>query len=224
PPFQSQIMGLLYDHFIATAPKGGAKAKKAPVDKFSLSLGGQGKGNPLGSFVDMKKREVLDLESAFQRQGEVDLLYAYGETTGANLMVPGSWDLQYFGDPGLESVFYTWKDKTYGSLLRWEGSPVHSERFQQVKNNRQLREATEEARGEVGQRGGHKRWEQGPNARVQGLKKGDIVFLRIPSRKQGILALLGSPAEEILAMGQIVDLAAGKNGQVEIDFKSFVTD
>src|SRR5690606_36073995 len=65
PPFQSQIMGLLYDHFIATGPKGGAKAKKAPVDKFSLSLGGQGKEKPLGPFVDMKKREVLDLESAF---------------------------------------------------------------------------------------------------------------------------------------------------------------
>jgi len=224
PSFQSQIMAILYDHFIAPAPRGDSKMKKAAVEHFTLTIGGQGTGAVQGNAVDMKQREVMDLGAAFGRQGDIDLLYAHGQTTGANLMLPSSEALQYYGDPRMESVFFTWTHKNRGSLINLVGSPENTRVFQGIRNNRQLKKAYDRALEEVGQRPDYRPWVHGPNARVHGLKVGDIVFLRINSREHGILALAGSPQQDILAMGKIRALEGGADGKIEIDFKSFVRD
>ena len=224
PSFQSHIMSILYDHFIEPAPKGETKLKKSAVKRFSLKLGGQGEGTYKDIAVDMKKREVMDLEEAFGRQGETDILYVHGEITGANLMLPSSEVFQYYGDPRLESIFYTWTHKNRGNLISLEGNPENIREFERIRNNRQLKKAYDRALEEVGQRPGYQRWAHGPNARLYGLKEGDIVFLRINSREHGILALVGSPQQEILAVGQVKSLVPGGNGGIEIDFKTYVRE
>lgn len=224
PSFQSRIMSLLYDHFIAPAPRGKGSGRRAEIERFSLTLGGQGEGAAQGNAVDMKKREVLSLEAAFDRQRDIDLLYAHGESSGASLMLPSSEVLQYYGDPRLESVFFTWTHKNRGSLLSLVSSPENTKLFQKIKNNRQLIRAYHKALQSVDRRPGYRRWVHGPNASVYGLKVGDLVFLRVNSREHGILALTGSPGQEILALGQVKALEPGVDGAIEIDFKAFTRD
>lgn len=222
PSFQSRIMSVLYDHFIERAPREGSKTKKDPVQRFSLILGGQKKTGSSGNFVDMKKGEVMQLEEATENQSRVDLLYAHGESSGANLMLPASESLRYFGEPGLESVSYNWVHKNRGSLIALKGSPENGRLFEKIGNDRQLDKAYGKALKRVGDREGYKRWVHGPNARVSNLEVGDIVFLLVNSRERGILSLVGPDQREILAIGKVKRIVGGPDGEMEIEFKTAV--
>lgn len=217
PSFQSRIMGVLYDHFIERAPRE-TKAKKVPLERFSLVLGG---GN---SFADMKQGKVMDLKQASSNQEGVDLLYAHGESSRANLMLPSSGSLEYFGQPQLESVSHTWTHKNRGSLITLEGSAENTGLFEKIRNVKQLDQAYEKALEQLGQRQGYDRSVHGPNARVSGLEVGDLVFLLVNSREHGILSVVAPDQREILAIGQVKRIVGGVDGELEIDFKTAVRE
>lgn len=216
PSFQSRIMSVLYDHFIqgADAPK----ANKSSVNHFTLVLGGQGAST--GGFADLKKGLVSDLGKASMAQGSTDLVYAYGASGGASLMLPSSEGLQYFGSAYLEGVYKAWTHKNRGSLIALEGTPANRALFDKLRREGQFKKAYGKALEEVGKRAGYKRWIHGPNARISGLSPGDLVFLSIPSRTRGLLSIVGSPRTEILAIGLVKEMVKGADGQIMIDFKT----
>ncbi|RAV29654.1 serine hydrolase domain-containing protein [Sinomicrobium soli] len=219
PDFRSRIMSILYDRFIESTPSEAPETGEVPVERFSLVLGGHGIRASRGNFVDMKKGKVLTLKEASAHQPEVDLLYTYGKNTGATLMVPASEGIQFFGTRYKEKVYEAWTHKNRGELVALEDSRENRKVFEEIRNNRQLRQAYDKALKEVGKRKGYKRWVHGPNARIQGLKIGDMVFLLINSREKGILSLIGSEEQEILAIGRISSIEEGFNGEIAIDFK-----
>ena len=224
PSFQSRIMSVLYDHFIEPAPRERTRAKKTPVKRFSLILGGQGDSGSKGNFADMKQGEVMALQQATPNQARVDLVHAHGESSGTNLMLPSSGSLRYFGVPQLEAVSFNWLHKNRGSLIALEGSPENTALFEKIGNDRQLDKAYEKALARVADREGYRRWVHGPNARVSNLELGDIVFLLVNSRESGILSVVDPDHREILAIGKVKRIVGGANGEIEIEFKTAVRE
>ncbi len=219
PDFRSRITAILYDHFIGQTPAKAPSAEKADVNSFTLVLGAHGIKATKGNFADLKAEKVMDLEEASAHQQEADLVYTYGSKTGGNLMVPASSGLKFFGKTYKEKVFEDWAHKNYGALLLLEGNSDNSKRFKGIKTNIDLRKAYKQALKEVRNREGYKRTVHGPNSRVYGFKEGDIVFLLINSREKGILSMVDSEEQEILAIGRISSITKGYAGQVKIEFK-----
>lgn len=218
PDFRSHVMSTLYDYFIEPRSKDPVEWVEVAVDKFSLTLGGQEKEEGPGNFVDVKEGMVYNLEEATAVQSVIDLLYTYGETTGANLMVPASNGVQYFGNQYKEEVYKSWADKNLGKLFVLKGTDRARE-FLEIENSLQLRKEYDEGLKELKNQENMKRWIRGPNARVHGLESGDVIYLSIPSREFGILSLIDSKYTEILAIGHIKRLKEGAKGEIEIEFK-----
>ncbi|WP_461534017.1 serine hydrolase domain-containing protein [Sinomicrobium sp.] len=222
PDFRSRITTVLYDHFIGHTPAQAPSAKKARVNEFTLILGAHGAKATKGNFADLKKEEVMTLKEASAHQQQTDLLYAYGKTTAANLMLPSSESVRLFGKKLRENLYEDWYHKNFGSLMALEGSEENNKLFKKVKTNLDLRKAYAQTLKDVKNREGYRRVKHGPNSRIYGLQEGDIVFMLVNSRDNGILSITSPESQEILAVGRVVNLKEGFGGEITIDFKTAV--
>jgi len=220
PLFRERILALVHDHFIARAPRPQAKAGNDKVDRFPLVIGAHGKNSKKGNFVDLKGKRVLSLEAATQVQNEIDLVYTFGKSSRATLMLPSSEGLKFFGPSLREELYLGWDHKNRGSLIALEGTSENQAMFKKIKDGRQLEGAYQKALDQVAAREGYQLGDHGPNSRIQRLAVGDLVFLRIDSRDNGILSILGAQAPEILAIGRINRIEEGFNGEIALDFKT----
>jgi len=222
PLFRERILALVHDHFIERAPRPTVRVKNTKVDRFPLLIGAHGKNARKGNFVDLKGKRVLTLDGATAMQDEIDLVYTFGKNTRATLMLPSSEGLKFFGPRLKEEQYLTWNHKNQGSLIALEGTPENHKMFKKIKDARQLEQAYRKALDQVPARQGYLLGDRGPNSRIQRLATGDLVLLRIESRDQGILSILGSDNPEILAIGRINHIEEGVDGEISIDFKTVV--
>ncbi|WP_461534021.1 serine hydrolase domain-containing protein [Sinomicrobium sp.] len=223
PSFRTHVLGILYDHFIEKTPVEIPAKEEVNVNKISLVLGAQGSQATHGGFADLKKGRVMSLKEASANQKDVDLVYTWGKSTKADLMLPISTGLNFFGKKLREQVYEGWSHKNWGKLIALEGNKENRQLYKDIKTNKQLKAAYEKALTAVKQREDYYRADHGPNARLNKLKEGDIVFVLINSREKGILSLIGSEEQEILAVGEITSITEGFNGEIAIDFKIAIT-
>lgn len=179
---------------------------KEKVAKKTITLGAQNQKATYGGLTDLREGNVYYLKDGSSNQKSIDLVYGFGTTTTANLMVPSSVGLKFFGALYKEQIFEKWQDKNRGSLVVLPNNKETKNIYKKIKTNQDLVNAFNNAVKSVSARNDYVKANHGPSARVSKLEIGDYVLIKSTDRN-------------LYAMGQIVDIETGFQGSIRIDFK-----
>lgn len=178
----------------------------AKVSRRAITLGAQNQKSIYGGFVDLKTGSVYNLSDVRPNHHTIDLIYAFGSSTGVNLMLPSSTGLNAFGASYRAQVYNGWEQKNRGTLIALEDNRENRRWFRAVKNNKQLLAAYDHALRSVNSRPGYTKTNHGPAARIRQLNIGDYFALRSRDRN-------------VYAIGRITDVKEGYQGYVTLDMK-----
>lgn len=192
--------------FIVANPSAVMAQDETRVIRRTVTLGAQNQKSLYGGFVDLATGRVYSLSDVHSNQAIIDLIYAFGSSTGVNLMLPSSAAVGNFGSHYRTQVAQAWKKRNRGSLVALKDDRGTRRLFKSIKNNQQLREAYDQAQQEVNSRPGYSKALHGPGARIQKLETGDFFVLHSRDRN-------------IFAIGRLVDLKEGYQGYVTLDLK-----
>src|SRR5690554_3136266 len=139
------------------------------VSRRTVTLGAQNQKAIYGGFVNLATGSVYSLADVGPHQGAIDLIYAYGSSTGINLMLPSSAGLRSFGSHYRSQVAEGWEQRNRGTLIALENSRDSRRLFRGVKTNQQLLAAYDQALSGVNSRPGYSKTLHGPAARIRQL-------------------------------------------------------
>lgn len=180
----------------------------AKVNRIMIRFGGQHADAVEGGFANLKTGEVYHLNEATKKQGDVDLVYAYGETTAINLMTPSSSSVGLFGSRYRTQVVERWEVKNSGTLVAAGNTKALRKSFKTIKTNKQLIQKYNAIVKSLPEQDYYNQKNHGPSARIRELAIGDYVLFRSRSKERGMYAV-----------GRVVGLEKGTRGEVMIDFK-----
>lgn len=176
------------------------------VKKYFLPIGGHNQTAEYGSLIDLKDGKTYKVAEASGRQGDIDLLYAFGKTTLANLMTPNSSSLKQFGPNYKNKVDGEWETKNRGMMVAIKSDKANKKIFKKIKKNADIKKLYTETAKSVKSLPDYKELRHGPARRLTHLEEGDLVLFRSQSR-------------QFYAIGYVSSIKEGVKGVIEIDFK-----
>ncbi|NGM61305.1 hypothetical protein G5B30_05165 [Sphingobacterium sp. SGG-5] len=176
------------------------------VKRFLLAIGGHHQGAEYGSIVDLKAQKTYKVAEAAEHQGDIDLLYAYGTTTKANLLTPNSSTVRLFGPNYKTKISEAWDVKNRGMMVALKADKRNKKIFKKLKKNADIEKLYVETVKSVRDLPDYKLLRNGPARRLVDLQIGDLVIFRSQDRK-------------FYAAGLVVNLKTGTKGMIDIDFK-----
>lgn len=174
------------------------------LKKYSVTLGAQS-NKTKGGFMNISQGEVLQLSGASRKQNDIDFLYAYGKSTGINLIVPSSSRLKGFGSYR-RNVMDKWSVLNKGSFVNMMHDKSARQLFKKVKTNGQLVKAYKGALKKVKTLRDYKVITHGPALSLRRMEVGDIFLFK-------------SAGKNIYAIGRLVASNPGYSGDILIDLK-----
>jgi len=181
-----------------------AQGNDQKITKAHLVLDAQNNKSGTG-FVDLRSATAHNFMQAAMGQGDIDIVYAHGKTTGINLMTPASSGLRYFG-AFKSTIHENWKVKNKGTLIALGNAKEIRKAFKKLKTSEDIKNAYDRAARTVMLREDYSKGRHGPSSRIQRLEIGDYFVFRSKGRK-------------IYAMGRVVNRQSGFSGSVSIDWK-----
>lgn len=185
---------------------GTAVAQSGKVNKFVLQIGGHGVKAPYGSLIDLKEGKLYKIKEGSERQGDIDLLYAWGKNTHANLMAPTSNGLKQFGANYRDKIGGEWETKNNGLMVVIKASKKNKKLYKGLKTGDDIQKLYTETAKTIKDQPDYALTKHGPSRRLHSLEVGDLVLLRSVTRK-------------FYAAGTIRNIKEGFNGEIEIEFK-----
>lgn len=176
------------------------------VKKYGLTIGGHHQSAPYGSLIDLKNGKTYKIAEAANSQGDIDLLYAYGTNTKANLLSPNSNALNLFGKNYKEQVNEAWTDKNRGMMVVIKSTKKNKKLFRSLKKNADIEKLYAETAKSVRELENYNLITHGPARRIKEIEEGDLIVFRSQSRK-------------FYAAGLVVGLQNGTRGSIDIDFR-----
>lgn len=181
-----------------------AYAQNKKLKRYALNLGGQS-NKTKGGFVNLEQGKVLGLPAAYANRSQVDFVYAYGKNTGINLMAPGSSRLGGFGSYR-KNVKEQWDVLNKGRFINLTQSKEARKLFKKMKTHLQLINAYEESIKNVKSLPNYQLLTHGPSLSLRQMQVGDVFLFK-------------SLESNIYAIGRIMDVKTGFNGDIQIDIK-----
>ena len=172
--------------------------------QFLVTLGGQ--SNPdVGGVLDLSEGQVRRLADGRKKQKSVDMLYAYGPKTGANLLAPSSSRLRYFGG-SLYKMSYRWSDFSKGYFIDLKHSKKAAQLYAETQTLQELIQAYNDV------------------LRMRKVKTGrtglNALEMSIPHIEPGDIIIFGSYDKPgLYAIAKVVDYTSGYEGTLTLDFK-----
>lgn len=190
---------------LANAPWALAQEFPHKIIKAHMVLDGQSRDGGK-SFINLREASAHTIREAAMDQGEIDLIYAYGKTTGANLLTPASPGNKLF-TAYKGTVFENWTLKNKGTLIALGKDKEVRKSFKKLKTGADLQAAYDRAARTVMLREDYRKSVHGPGARIQKLEIGDHFVFRSKGRK-------------LYAMGRVVNREGSYSGELSIDWKT----
>lgn len=181
-----------------------SSASGQKLKKYSITLGAQS-NKTNGGFINLSQGEVLRLPGVFSKQNDIDFIYAFGQSTGINLIVPSSGRLNEFSSYK-KDVVGKWSVLNKGSFINLKQSKSAKQLFKKVKTNDQLVNSYKESQKSVKSLPDYKLLTHGPAASLRGMQVGDIFLFK-------------SAEKNIHAIGRVVSATQGFSGEILIDLK-----
>lgn len=185
-------------------PRALAQEFSPKITKGHIVLDGQSRQDGK-SLVNLREATALTLREAAMDQGGTDLIYAYGKSTGVNLLTPSSPGNKFF-TAYKGTVFEHWKVKNKGVLIALGNAKEIRKTFKKLKKGEDVKKAYDRAARTVMLREDYKKGRHGPAGRIQRLEIGDHFLIRSKGRK-------------FYAMGRVVNQEGGFSGTLAIDLK-----
>ncbi len=176
------------------------------VKRFLLAIGGHHQEAEYGSIVDLKAQKTYKVAEATEHQGDIDLLYAYGTTTKANLLTPNSTTLRLFGPNYKNKIAEAWDVKNRGMMVALKADKANKKIFKKLKKSADIEKLYVESVKTVRSLPDYKVLNNGPARRLVNLEIGDLIIFRSQDRK-------------FYAAGLVVNFKTGTKGMIDIDFK-----
>lgn len=176
------------------------------VKQFLLAIGGHHQDAEYGSIVDLKGKKAYKIAEASTRQGDIDLLYAYGTTTKANLITPNSTTVKLFGPNYKDKIAEAWDVKNRGMMVAIKADKANKKIFKKLKKGEDIEKLYAETAKSIRNLPDYKLLNHGPARRLVDVGIGDLIIFRSQDRK-------------FYAAGLVVNLTTGTKGMIDIDFK-----
>lgn len=180
--------------------------KNNKVKKYLLPIGGHNQTAEYGSLIDLKKGKTYKVAEVVNNQGDIDLLYAYGQTTKANLLTPGSTALTQFGPNYRDKIDGAWDVKNRGLMVVIKADKGNKKIHKGLKKNQDIEKLYAETAKSVKTLEGYQLTKYGPSRRLTNIQEGDLILFRSQDRK-------------FYAAGFVSYIEEGVKGSIEIDFK-----
>lgn len=185
---------------------GTAVAQSGSLNKFILQIGGHNQNSAYGSLLDLKEEKVYKVDEGSERQGDIDLLYAWGKSTSANLMTPSSNGLTQFGALYRDKIDGEWETKNGGLLVVLKDTRKNKKLYRNLKTGDDIQKLYTETAKTIKDKPDYALTKYGPSRRLVDLQVGDLVLFRSIGRK-------------FYAAGTILHIEEGYRGEIEIEFK-----
>lgn len=189
--------------FITVFTLGTALAQKPK--KYVLTIGGHNQNAEHGSLVDLKAGKTYKIADV-SNQGDIDLLYAYGKTSSANVMTPSSTAVKQFGANYREKIDEVWETKNRGHFVVIKTDKKNKKLYKDLKKNEDIQNLYTETAKSVKELEDYSLIKYGPARRISNLEVGDLLVFRSQDRK-------------FHAAGLVLDIKEGVRGYIDIDFK-----
>lgn len=175
------------------------------VKSFLLAIGGHNQDAEYGSLIDLKNEKAIKVADV-SYSGDIDLIYAYGKTTNANLMTPNSTSISQFGTTYKNEISDGWEVKNRGMMLVLKSSKENKSLFKNLKKSEDVENLYMETVKTIKEVPDYSLLRNGPARRVTDLEIGDLILFRSQSKK-------------MYAAGYVVGYTEGTKGMIDIDFK-----
>ncbi|MBL1407423.1 hypothetical protein [Sphingobacterium faecale] len=179
--------------------------KSNKVKSFILAVGGHNQTAEYGSLIDLKNEKVYKVDEV-SYPGDIDLLYAYGQTTKSNLMTPNSTSITQFGTVYKDKVANAWEVKNRGMMVVIKSGKKNKGLFKELKKGDDIERLYLETVKTIKEEPEYNILRNGPSRRLTELEIGDLILFR-------------SQSKQLYAAGFVVGLTEGTKGMIDIDFK-----
>ncbi|RAV29650.1 N-formylglutamate amidohydrolase [Sinomicrobium soli] len=170
------------------------------LSSVSIRLGAQS-GGP-GNFLDIFSPNIYKGRKASRYAANIQLMYVFGRTSGANFFFPGSSAIRKYSKSVQEKIDI-WSERQEGQMINLGNI---REVFEGVNSVSDIRKAYARYRNEVYVKDGYKVAEQGPTDGLNKITEGDVILLHLYGR-------------EAFAALKVKEIVPGAGGSIAFDIK-----